>query len=442
MHHIGRAAAAARDRRSPGRHRRRERAWLVAALAGFALAPGVARAQEEKKLDLPTALELGRRNNPAFEAARRRVEEARGELTGASAILRENPEVDVAYGRRRLGPGAEGNRLALDAGIAQRLEVAGQRGKRVERASAELSATEADVGAARRALELSIATGFYEALGAAERAKVASEHEGLARELLAIAGAREARGAISPLEANGARVRLAEASRQRLGTLADEESAAVRLAALLGLDPATRVVLQGGFPEPRALPADELRAAAARRPEVQAAQQRTRAARAAAALASRSAVPDVSLGARYQVEEAGKTWLATVAAPIPLFQNGQGERAKTVAAEARAEAEERAVRTQAAAEAEEARLALERAELSLALYDSDVLRALRENLALLRRMLEAGKVAPAEVILLQRELNEARLGYVAARVEHAVALARARVAAGLPILDDSHGGGR
>jgi cobalt-zinc-cadmium efflux system outer membrane protein len=214
VHDIGRAAAAARDRRSPGRNRRREQAWLWALLWGLALGPTDSRAQEPRKVDLRAAIDLARRNNPAFEAARRRVDEARGELTGAGVVFRENPEAEVGYGRRRLEPGAGGNRDALDASIAQRLEIAGQRGKRIERAGAELAAAEADAEAARRALDIAVAAGFYAALGAAERRTVADENEGLARALLAIAEAREARGAISPLEANGARVRLAEASRQ------------------------------------------------------------------------------------------------------------------------------------------------------------------------------------------------------------------------------------
>jgi outer membrane protein TolC len=57
-------------------------------------------------------------------------------------------------------------------------------------------------------------------------------------------------------------------------------------------------------------------------------------------------------------------------------------------------------------------------------------------------MMDAGKVSATDVILIERELLDGRLGYVEARVEFAVAIARVRTAAGLPILDGAAGGGR
>jgi Arc/MetJ family transcription regulator len=104
-------------------------------------------------------------------------------------------------------------------------------------------------------------------------------------------------------------------------------------------------------------------------------------------------------------------------------------------------AEEQAVRAQVAAEIHEAMIDRDRAVRALRIYDRDVLRALEENLGLLRRMLAAGKASPAEVIVLQRELLEGRLGYLEARLDLATADARARTAVGLPLLDDATGGG-
>lgn len=409
---------------------------LLVALA----APGMALGAGSREVDLPAALDLARRNNPGLEAARRRVGEARGELTGASVLLRENPEAEVAAGRRMPDPGAEAGRKPFELGVAQRFEIAGQRGKRVERASEELAAVEAEEEVAGRALDLSVARAFYEGLGARERSKVAQQNEELARELAAIAEARVARGAATALESNAARVRVAEASRRLLAARAEERASRLRLAALLGLGPEGDVVLGGDLPEAGPLPAEAPRDAVATRPEVRAAERRTNAARAAAELATRSGFPDVVLGARYSHEEASRSVVGTLSVPIPLFQRNQGERERSEAAALRAEAEERAIRLQVATAAEEARLGLERARAGLALYDADVLRALGESLALLRRALDAGKVSPAEVIVLQRELLEGRLGYLEARVELAVADALARTAAGLPIVSATGGG--
>lgn len=430
------------NRPAPGFTRRPARLLGLALVvaAGFVRA---AAADDAKALDLPSALALARGKSPALDAARRRVGEARGELTGASVLVIENPEVEVGAGPRLLDPGVSGNQLALEAGMSQRLEVAGQRGYRIGRARAEVASAQAEFEAAARALDLAVATGFWQALAAAERARIAGEHEALARELLDIAQARFDRGAATPVEVNGARIRLAEAARQRARSEAEAKAAGARLAPLLGVDPANPPALTGALPQPSpALPSFQP-GTISTRPEVIAAEARTRSARAAADLADAAAWPDVRLGVRYANEvEGSRTILGQIGFGLPLFQRNQGERERARAAAGRAEAEERAVRAQVASEVQEARIETERARGALALYDADVLRALEENLALLRRMFEAGKVAPAEVIVLQRELLEGRLGYLDARLEAAIAEARVRTAAGLPIIHESNGGSR
>ncbi len=436
-----RAAPAARGRRTPGEILRLAPAPVCALVLAICLARS-ARAENAAALDLPATLALARANSPALDAARRRVAEARGELTGASVLVPENPEVGVGAGPRLFDPGVSGNPLGLEAGISQRLEIGGQRGHRIARARAEVASAEAEADGAARALDLAVATRFWQALAASERARIADEHETLARELLDIAQARFDRGAATPVEVNGARIRLAEASRQRARSGAEAKAAAARIAPLLGLDPAHPPTLAGGLPPPSQSLPSIAPDALAQRPEVVAAAARTRGARAAADLADAAALPDVRLGVRYATEEGSRTVLGQLGIGLPLFQRNQGERERARAAAERADAEERAVRAQVATEAEEVRIEAERTRAALALYDADVLRALEENLTLLRRMLEAGKVAPAEVIVLQRELLEGRLGYLDARLEVAIAEARVRTAAGLPITQDSNGGGR
>ncbi len=438
MHIDGRAALAA-----PAAHASaRESAHLVAPLfLVAALLPAAGRAAPRGALDLRSAIALARARNPALGASRARVAEARGELTGAAVLLRENPEVELGAGPRWLDAAGSNRQLGLEASVSQRLEVAGQRGRRVDRASAEVAAAEAEADAAGRTLDLAVATAFYRALGAQERVRIAGEHERLARELLEIARARDEKGAASPVELNAARVRAAEARRLLLRARADEEGSRTRLAPLVGVDRAAPLALQGDLPERGDLP-PATEPAVDRLPAVAAAARRLEAARAAASLATAAAWPDVRLGARYTTEEASRTLLGTLSVPIPVFQRNQGERERARAAVTRSAAEERAVRAQAAAELRDAAIERDRALQAVRLYDRDVLKALDENLELLRLMLAAGKVSTADAIVLQREALEGRLGFVEARVDLAVADARARTAAGLPILDDATGGGR
>ncbi len=438
MHVDGRAALAAPVAATLARESARLITPLFLIAAVF---PAAGRAAPQGALDLRSALALARAQNPALNASRASVAEARGELTGASVLLRENPEVELGAGPRWLDAPGSNRQVGLEASVSQRLEIAGQRGRRVDRASAEVAAAEADADAAGRTVDLAVATAFYRALGAEERVRIAGEHERLARELLEIARARDEKGAASPVEINAARVRAAEASRLLLRARADEEGSRARLAPLLGLDAAAPLALQGGLPEPRDLP-PATGAAVDRLPAVAAAARRLEAASAAAGLASAAAWPDLRLGARYTTEEASRTLLGTLSVPIPVFQRNQGERERARAAVTRSVAEEKGVRAQATAEIREAEIERDRALQAARLYDRDVLKALDENLALLRRMLAAGKVSAADAIVLQREALEGHLGFIDARIDLAVADARARTAAGLPILDDATGGGR
>lgn len=311
----------------------------------------------------------------------------------------------------------------------------------MDRASAEIAAATAEAVRAARDLDLTVATSFYQALASRERVRIAEDHERLARELLQIAQARADLGAASPVDLNTARLRLAEATRRLLRARTDEKTSRLRLAPLLGLDPASPPEVTGTLSQVSRAVMPTVAAVDAH-PEVVAAGNRAEAARATADLAGAAAWPDIRLGARYFTEEASRTLLGTISIPIPIFQRNQGERERSTAAVARAAAEERAARSRAGAEVQEAAIASTEAKHVLDLYDQDVLKALEENVGLLLRMMDAGKVSATDVILIERELLDGRLGYVEARVEFAVAIARVRTAAGLPILDGAAGGGR
>lgn len=438
MSHRERAAAAARAGRPPGA---RQVGLALCALTLSVSEMPTARAEDPPPLDLPTALALAHANSPTLAAARQRVAEARGELTSATLLLPENPEVEVGAGPRWLDAGVAGRRVSVEAGISQRLEIGGQRAARIGGARASVSSAEAEVEAAVRSVDLAVATAFWEAMAAEERSRIAAEHEALARELLDIAVARYERGATTPLDVNAARIRLAEAIRQRGRAVFEEKAAGVRLAPLLGLDPAAPPRVVGALPEPSPSSPAAGDDALATSPDAVAAHQRTRSARAAADLASAMAWPDVRIGARYATEEASQAVMGSVAFGLPL-RRAQGERQRASAGVGRAEADERAVRARVAAELHQARLDAERARGALELYDAAVLNALGENVVLLRRMAAAGKAPPAEVVVLQRELLEGRLGYLDARLQVAVAEARLRAAAGLPVAPNAAGGAR
>src|SRR6187399_1741943 len=88
-------------------------ACTALALSGVVVfCPAVVRAQPA--LTLADVLARARAQAPQVVSARLAIDEARGQLLGASLRLQSNPEVDVSFGSRQ-GPGARSTDLQLGA---------------------------------------------------------------------------------------------------------------------------------------------------------------------------------------------------------------------------------------------------------------------------------------------------------------------------------------
>ena len=382
-------------------------------------------AESAEPLTLEAALSTARQNNPQASVARQRIEEARGELTGARVLLSDNPELEAGAGRRRPRPSGGEDSTDLEVGIEQEFELRGQRGHRIEMAQAEIGSAEAEAEDAQRFLDHAVARAFYFAVASKLRLEVLQENERLGSELYDVARRRLDAGEGTPLELNTSRIRLAEARRRSIAARTERLASMARLAELVGAETSAEFGLQGDLPgDEDPPPVDVLLEHAIRsRPDLVAAASDIEAADAAVELADAESWPGLGLGASYGREEDDDIISAGIRIPLPLFTRNQGERASTRAARERLGAVRDGLRRSIESEARQALLAYERARSSLKLYDGEVLRALEESLELLQRALDAGAVGLPEVILVHRELIEGQEGYLNARVE--LALARA-----------------
>lgn len=386
-----------------------------------------------ERLTLAGALSTARQQSRLARVARARIGEARGDLTGASIILADNPEVAVEAGPR-IGGSDRGSSVEVGVGIEQRFETGGQRRYRMLQARAKVDASSAMAVEAERVIDLAVARTFYSALAADLRLGLMRESEELARQLHDSEQRRIEAGEGKPLQASAARLRLAEAQRRVLVAQANRDTAGVRLAELLGLPPSTEISLQGELPnveriaEPGALVSKALQS----RPELGSAAYRLEGADAAVELAEAEALPDVGVGVFYEQEEGAHIVTAGVRVPLPFFERNQGARQRKTATRERLVAERDALRLAIESEARRALIAYQRAATAVSLYDAEVLRTQAETLALLRRALAAGEVGIPDVLIVHREMLEGREGYLDARLELAHARARVLAAAGAP----------
>jgi len=406
-----------------------------------------AQTRTPDSIDIGTALALARESSPLLEAARARLGEAQGDVTTAGLLLVENPEVDFEAGRRFLSQGG-GTETDFAASLSQRFETGGQRRHRIARAEANYSAAQATAADVGRVVSHAVAAAFFEALTAGDRTAVAAQNAELAENLYEIADSRVKGGAAAPLELHGARIRLAEARRRFLQAQLSRREAEIQLARVIGIAPPHRFSLVGELPRAATLPTlDELlQEALAKHPRVQAAQSEVdssrSSSRSAVELADAEAWPDISLGVGYKRDSGDDVVGGRVTVPLPLFDRKQGERARARARARRAVAEQRSRRLEVESDVRRSFARYEIALEAVREYDAAVLRAQEESLQLMQKMFEAGKIQYVEVVLLQRELLEGRLGYLDARLNLARSEVSTRAASGLDIAATASQGGQ
>jgi outer membrane protein, heavy metal efflux system len=411
----------------------------------LAIAVGVpcfAAAGETVRMDLDRALAAAREKSPRIRAAHLRIEEARGNLTSAGVLLKNNPSVSAAYGRRS-GDDEARDRTDSEVALSQEIEMGGQRRHRIAAATAAIDAARAGAEDAERTVLAAVAAAWFDAVVAAGRLRLAEENTALAQEILVLSTARVEQGAGPPIELNAGRIRVALARSEEAEARSAKARAGLALLTLIGMDPDASVELPEAVPAPADVPALEvLIDHAGRRPDVLAAQAEVRVAEGALRLADAERVPSPVLGGAVEHDEGDTIVSGTLAIGLPVFQRNQGERRRARAALDRAGQELTAVQLEAQREVRELFAAYVEARDTLGHYDGDVVRAVEENLALLRLMFEAGKIGYAEVALLQRERLDTSLALLRARAEVARTALRLRAAAGLPPLTEAPQAGR
>ena len=405
----------------------------IVALAMVMLVVATSSAQPPESLDLEAALEISGQNNHLLRAARDRILEAEGDLIGASLLLLHNPELEFSLGPRYSFDLLREKTTDFEVGVDQRLEIAGQRGRRIEWATANVDASHAGADDTQRVIELAVAMAFYDTLAGEERVGLMGEAEELAESLYEVARLRFELGEGSRLELATAQIRFAEARRRTLVANRLRRSSSIVLAELLGLGGEDQLTLVGDLPTAQTTPGvdDFVDRALELRPDLLAGRHGVEAATAAVEVARKEGWPDASVGFHYAREEGDDIYLAKFSVPLPLFNRNQGQTVRARGTLARLRSELDAGQLAVESEVRRAYVAYEQAGEAAQIYSAEVLAAQEESLELLTRAFEVGEADYAAVMIVQRELIEGREGYLDARLDLARAQARLLAAASL-----------
>src|SRR6187402_1664582 len=147
----------------------RVRALCAALMASLCLVSG--RAPACSTITRENVVPCALMQSPNVRAERENLTALAGRRATASFVLPSNP-VLAANGGLPIGYPVNSDSLTWGVSLSQELEIAGQRGRRLEVVAAELSASENRLLAAQRELARSVLRAYFDVLSARAREQV------------------------------------------------------------------------------------------------------------------------------------------------------------------------------------------------------------------------------------------------------------------------------
>jgi outer membrane protein, heavy metal efflux system len=422
----------------------------AAASAVAVLAYGASAAAEPRSLptrdscagplDAAAVVRCALAASPEVAQASAELAAVAGRRQTAQVWLPSNPQIAGTVSRRRIDVPGGTTALNWSATLSQELEVAGQRGLRVEAADAQAAAQRRRLVVAEQEVAARALGAYYEALAARESLSLASELAEAGVSLAATAQGRAREALLSGVDAD---VALAESVRLRLLPLEAQRRWTVARAALaiLAGTPAEPEVTGTLAPPAAPSPPDaRLEEEALRlRGELGAAEMERRVRERQVDLLRRERIPNVTLSAFAERDGFAEQVLGLgLSVPLPLPGPIGRSRAGEVA-EARSQVEAAAtvleqVRRRIRLEVAQALAGLRARQSGLALFAADLPARARRDLVALREGIASRQLSLREALVAQRSLVELLQSDIDARLAHALAWVELRRVVGLPLL--------
>jgi cobalt-zinc-cadmium efflux system outer membrane protein len=382
-------------------------------------------------VDLRLATRMALDADPALQAAEADLQGAIGGLKAARMATPYNPELSGSVGRRS-SPLENSSDYSIS--ISQRLEIAGQRSRRIAVAESELAAARATVERLRLSTRLEVISSFAAALVEQRKVGFAREAWELTRDIHEAVVERRAAGAVTDLEVNLAVIEQARARRDLLLATRRENESLAKLGQLMGRPPSERPEITGDLAPPHrpSLVLDDLhQRALSERRDLEALIARGQARHDEVALARAEAKPDLTVSASFEREEGTDDIKGFgVSIPLPIFNRNRARIATAMAASERARIEIERGRLDIEHDVALAWRRYQAAAELVDLYEEDMLEQVQDNLQLLRLSFEAGKIGLVQLLQVQHEMLEVRREYVESLAELHQAHAALKLAVG------------
>ncbi|MEW6337156.1 MAG: TolC family protein [Acidobacteriota bacterium] len=389
---------------------------LAPALAGSGPPGSPAVGPGEAPLTLAAARQKALAASPDLQGLAARLRGAEGAERQAGAF----PNPELLFEVEDLGGGDDmGVATQRTLSLGQRFEWPGTRSARTAAARHERDAAARDLDRGRRDLLAEVERRFVALLGAQERVVIAGQNAATAREVTLVVASLVEAGEASPVEAARAESDEALAVIDLGNARRDADLARGRLASLWGDEGTTAAAARGALATSVELP--DLEAALATvgaLPDLARWDAERTRRDALVALADRQALPDLTLsvGTRTYAGLPGRTWVAGLALPVPLFNRFAGARAEATARRQEAEAERISEEARLRAEVAAAHTTLSSALDEVRILRDQVLPRAERVYSALDEGYRRGKFRLLDLLEARRALAQTRLRFVDALV--------------------------
>jgi outer membrane protein, heavy metal efflux system len=406
--------------------------WSIALLMVTVLSSAVAA--DPLRLTMDEAVARAIATNAELGAARRYIDIAKATLDRSKVWFPANPFVSGGA-QRTSQSGVGANYVFL---LSQEIEIAGQRSKRIEAATAGVDKANADNAAAEQTLAAAVKTAYVQAL-------LGEQHLGLAQQgadavtkyTESLSGRRTASDA-QQLDLNNARIQETRAQRAIAELKQTHNRAFNALRRLLRLPIGQEIELAGAAQTTvKPLPASPelLERALRRRPDLAALRHEARRAVEQVALSKRERVPNVTVTGSVSHFEGDSLAGGDIGVPLPLFNRHAADVNEAVASRDHASLQAEDLERRIAEEVSNARDECEIAADDVQSFQSTIIPLSEENLRLQRRLSEHGKGhdADADAANAEIDLFNVRGEYVDALLAYNEALIELERVTGGPI---------
>jgi cobalt-zinc-cadmium efflux system outer membrane protein len=381
------------------------------------------------------------RASPLILAEQHSLTALDGRRTSASLVLPSNPTLALSVARRWGGLG-EPDATDWSATLSQEIEIAGQRGARLDVVDRERVAQRGRVAATQREVASAALSAYFDALAAMEEKQLAERLVALGTALSTLARGRTEAGLATAVDAEIADAAATKLTQTRFAAERRVGATSLALTMLLGQDPTKVRVRAEGELVPLAIVNADVgalaNAAIARRAEIAVADAERAVQERRATLFSRSRYPNLTLSVFAQNDRIAERIVGfgvalPIPMPAPIGHTYAGEIAEAHALADRAGAEAQRLRQVVRLEVATAADAVAIRKRELTAFDPERLRRAEEALGAIARELDARRLGVRDALLAQQTLIELLQSYIEARRQLCLASVELARSAGVTV---------